>query len=219
MLSSIRIKDENVKSRLHFKSAKFEKINILFGGNGSGKSTLLQYIEESLEEGSANIKRDSTKKHLVHKYYNSKHNDRLNNPNGFSSSGKDYGTALLQKVEALEVSEGQSIMYSFTLWLQGVQKLITNDTEHVILIDEIDSGLSCDHVNVMLHILNDCFFSKSNVQVFIASNAFHWVYVMKKVFSMYTGTMIRINSYEEFFKIQMDKQVEVGTKSDFNFIH
>jgi hypothetical protein len=41
---------------------------------------------------------------------------------------------------------------------------------------------------------------------------------MPTVFSMYTGDTIKINSYEEYFKIQMDNQHMVGAKSDFNFL-
>ena len=47
---------------------------------------------------------------------------------------------------------------------------------------------------------------------------YHWVYCLKKVFSMYTGKFIQIDNYDDYFRMQMDNQRKVGKKSNFNFL-
>jgi energy-coupling factor transporter ATP-binding protein EcfA2 len=216
MVDKVTITDHRV-DRMHFKEASFEKLNLLFGGNGSGKTTLLNYIKDGLETGSPDLSKSTSMKYIVHSYYNSKDNNRHNNPNPYGES-QAYTHGLVTRFRANEVSEGQSIIYSFSEWLNNFLESYTKDDFHVIILDEIDSGLSCDHVNVILHILNDNILDKDNVQIFVSSNMFHWVYALKRVFSMYEGEFFDIDSYEEYFRIQMDHQQVVGAKSDFNFL-
>jgi energy-coupling factor transporter ATP-binding protein EcfA2 len=216
MIKKIKIKDEETLKRLHFKTASFEKVNVLFGGNGSGKSTLLKYLEKGLKENSKDIEKDPNSKYIVHTYYNGKDNERHNNPSPMDS--KNYAPKLAKRMHALYLSEGQSIVYSFSGWLNDFLNSYTKEDQHIIIFDEIDSGLSCDHVNVILHMFHDEVFNKDNIQVFIASNMYHWVHALKKVFSLYEGKSIEINSYEEYFRTQQDMQREVGAKSDFNFL-
>lgn len=216
MIKSIKINDKETLKRLHFSEASFYNFNILFGGNGAGKTTLLNYLKDSIEHGSKDLVKSTKKKYHVHSYFNSKDNNRYNVPNPMGNS-QEYTRLLSTRLHAHEISEGQSILYSFSEWLDYTLKAINKTGYHIILLDEIDSGLSCDHVNVIIHMVNDNLLSLDNVQVFISSNMYHWAYVAKDVFSMYDGNFIRIDSYEQYFRIQQDNQHTVGKKSDFNF--
>lgn len=199
---------EHLQSRMHFKKCEFERLNILFGGNGSGKTTLLDAIEKHFE-GNEEVD--------VISYRNSKDNERHNNPSPLAES-QHYARELANRLHASGISEGQSIIFSFNKWLDITLKSLDKNKKYVIILDEIDSGLSCDHVNVIMHVLNDYFSSKKNVQLFVASNMYHWVHSHNRVFSMYKGKFIEIHSYDEYFKKQMDMQQKVGKKSKFNFL-
>lgn len=163
------------------------------------------------------IKVDSDKKHVICSYYNSKDNDRQNNPNPMGDSS-NYATKLARRLHASGISEEQGIIYSISQWVSNFTDNYSEDIEYIVLLDEIDSGLSCDHVNVVLHLLNDNIFNRPNVQAFISSNMYHWAYTAKTVFSMYTGEFLEIPSYDGYFKIQQSNQKMVGAKSDFNFL-
>lgn len=216
MLRNITI-PKSVRKRMHFKDASFRKLNILFGGNGAGKTTLLDLIKDNALKGFPDIEKDDDKKYVMHSYANSKDNERLNSPSPFADSSV-FARESASRFHAHTISEGQSIIYSFSEWINNYLEKYNTEDYHIVVLDEIDSGLSCDHVNVILHILNEHVFSKDNVQAFISSNMYHWVYAVKEVFSMYDGNFIKIDSYDEYFKLQMDNQQKVGKKSDFNFL-
>ena len=216
MLKSIVIPKSVIK-RMHFKEASFKNVNILFGGNGAGKTTLLNLIKDNVASGFPDIEKDDDKKYVIHSYVNSKDNERLNNPSPYTESSTFVREAV-SRMHAHTISEGQSIIYSFSEWLNTYLKEYNTEDFHIVVLDEIDSGLSCDHVNVILHLLNEHVFSKKNVQTFISSNMYHWVYAAKEVLSMYKGKFIKIDSYDEYFKLQMNNQQKVGQKSDFNFL-
>ena len=223
MIKSITITNKEFINRLHFTNCEFKRFNILFGGNGSGKSSLFRCIKDTLvgktifNDSLATLEFNVDDEHMLHTFYNAKDNFRHNNPNPMIEDG--YTESLVQRVNAANVSEGQSIIYTFSHKFDAILTAIEDnkDKQHVILFDELDSGLSCDHVNVVMHMIS-MLLEHNNVQIFVATNMYHWVHVHKEVLSMYTGEFIKINSYEDYFRIQMDNNNAVGQKSDFNFL-
>lgn len=210
MIKSIKVKDDSFeKEILLFEEAKFKKLNILFGGNGVGKTTLLNGIINN------KLDIDSSKELIIKSYVNSKDNFRHIEKANY----KDIGRALLQKVNAKEMSEGQSIIYSLLTYIENAKNIaIENSDKTVVLVlDEIDSGLSSENINMILHILID-FLKEKNTQLFVSSNHYHFVYVFKKVFNMYTGDWIEINSYEEYYKKLEQEMIGLGKKRGLKFL-
>lgn len=210
MIKSIKVKKDSFEEDvLLFESADFKKLNILFGGNGVGKTTLLNGIVNS------KLDIDTSKELIIKTYTNSKDNFRHIDKVSYTN----YGRALLQKVKANEMSEGQSIIYSLLSYIENAKEVaIQNQDKTVVLVlDEIDSGLSAENINMILHILLD-FLKIDNTQLFISSNHYHFVYVFKKVFNMYTGKQIEINSYDEYYEILSNEMISLGKRRCLKFL-
>lgn len=95
-----------------------------------------------------------------------------------------------------------------------------NPTEDVvILIDEMDSGLSIENINMFLHLIVDMCNEFKNIQFFILTNHYHYTYVFKYVLNMYDGTWIRIESYEEYFQ-RLNEGIQIFNRAgrDFSFL-
>ena len=209
MITNIKITDKEISNILLFNEIKnVKKINILFGGNGVGKTTLLNAIKNSKIE--LNMDKDI----IIKSYTNSVDNTKINN-------NKDLITKedFIKAVNIKQYSEGQSIM-NYVLSFFAAIKEFKTDKDIVILLDEVDSGLSAENINVLLWQIKDLINTK-NVQFFIATNSYHWTYVLGKVLNMYTGEYININSYEEYFNI-LNKGIQIMNKSkkrNFDFLN
>lgn len=210
MIKEVRVKKDSFEEDvLLFKSAKFNKLNILFGGNGVGKTTLLNGIANN------KLDMDISKELIIKTYVNSRDNFRHINKANY----KNYGVALLQKVNANEMSEGQSIIYSLMTYIENAKDIANKNKDKtvVLVLDEIDSGLSAENINMILHILLE-FLEIDNTQLFLSSNHYHFVYVFKKVFNMYTGKVVEFNSYEEYFNELTKQMVCLGKKRNLKFL-
>lgn len=210
MIKSIKVKPNSFEEDiLLFKTAKFKKLNILFGGNGVGKTTLLNGIINN------RLELETKKELIIKSYINSKDNFRHINQVTY----KDMGRALLQKVNANELSEGQSIIYSLLAYIENTKKIASNNPDKtvVLVLDEIDSGLSAENINMILHLICDLL-KMGNIQLFISSNHYHFVYVFKNVFNMYTGKWIEINSYDEYFNKLVEEMTSLGKIRDYKFL-
>lgn len=204
------IKETFEDNILLFKQVKPVKINVLFGGNGVGKTTFLNGIINN----TLNIKCNNNYKVVA--FSNSKDNFRHNDPSPFD---RQFNNKLIQKVESNSMSEGQSIIFSINDFLEKVKDELNNTEDTVVIVlDEVDSGLSAENINMVMHFILDIYNNYDNVQFFISSNAYHFVYVFKNVLSMYTGRFVTINSYEEFYKLLADNMVELGQKRDLKFL-
>lgn len=213
MVKEIRIKEGTTAEEvlLFNKIENLTRINLLFGGNGVGKSTLLSSIIENKD-----IEMISDKEVMVLQYINSEDNLRINRQRREVNKIGD----LLRFVNANRYSEGQSILHYFLRFLEDLKEIVRNnrDKDIVVCLDEIDSGLSCENINMILHLLNEDIFK--NVQFFISTNNYHFTYCYKKVLDMYTGTWIRINSYEEYFQ-RLNDGIQImnnSGKRNFEFL-
>ena len=165
-----------------------KRLNILFGGNGVGKSTLLNYIINN------NIETDSHD-YIVKSYINSRDNSKINNNKQLNNT-KDFIRACNCNI----YSEGQSIIHNLLSFLQDIKELKTDKTI-IVCMDEIDSGMSAENINMILWQIKELLETKNNIQFFISCNNYHFVYCFKEVLNMYTGKYIKINSYEEYFEL------------------
>lgn len=210
MIKGVKVRKESFEEDiLLFKIAKFKKLNILFGGNGVGKTTLLNGIINNT------LDLETDKELILKSYINSQNNFRHISQVVY----KDIGTALLQKTNANKMSEGQSIIYTLLAYIEDARnEAIQNpDKTVILLLDEIDSGLSAENINLILHMICDLL-NIENIQIFISTNHYHFVHVFKKVFNMYTGKVSEFNSYEEYYKELSTRMVDLGKKRDLTFL-
>jgi len=215
MIQSITIpKDHPWRKRFHFSKAKFnDRLNILLGGNGSGKSSLIHLLEkqECCTVDGENI---------ILSYRNSKDNDSKNDPSPFGNSS-NYAQDLARRFHVSSISEGQSIIYSISKFIHKLETSLETNVEqhHVVLLDEIDSGLSCDHVNVVLWLISDLLDRfPGRLQFFVATNMYHWIWVVKSAISLYDGKTVGEMTYQEYFQLHNSNREMVGKKSDYNFL-
>lgn len=210
MIKGMKVKKESFEEDiLLFKTANFKKLNILFGGNGVGKTTLLNGIINNT------LELDIETELIIKSYINSQNNFRHISQVVY----KDIGTALLQKTNANKMSEGQSIIYSLLAYIEDARnEAIQNpDKTVVLLLDEVDSGLSAENINLILHMICDLL-NIENIQIFISTNHYHFIHVFKKVFNMYTGKVSEFKSYEEYYNELSTRMVDLGKKRDLVFL-
>lgn len=218
MIKSIKIKPDTFESEiLLFKEInKLKKINVLFGGNGVGKTTFLQGI---LKNNLILSKTKKVPKCNIVMYQNSINNARKNDPNPMMNSER-YAKELISKVHAINISEGQSIVYSILNYLSEINIYLKENTEEslVVLLDEIDSGLSVDHINLIFSMIIDLSEMYDNLQFFISTNSYHFVYIVKNVLSMYTGEWIDIESYKEYFELLNSERTKLYNCREKGFL-
>lgn len=208
MIRKIYCKDE----RLHFKQIEIkQRLNILVGGNGAGKTTLLEGIVNKRYE------MDADRGIEIRKYSNSQDNLRVKTNLNMSTP------QMVVCMNAKSMSEGQSIVYSlisfFAKIREEAKEFSKENKSLVVVLDEVDSGLSVDAINVVMHFIYDILNNHDNVQFFISSNNYHFTYVQKEIVNMYTGRYKKINSYEEYFKLMVAGMQKIGKKSDYNFLN
>ena len=198
MIKSISInKGSNLEEILFFNKMNLEQVTLLFGANGVGKSSLIKGILKQKE-----IKFNCDKETKLYSYINTEQNFRNMDKNS-NLSYKDMFNPYLfkQKFDASELSEGQSIIYSLQDIFELCVQIKDDSNDSVILLDEIDSGLSIDNVEYLSDKIKEITDKYSNIQFIIAFNNFEFCRNFPKVFNMYNGKYITIESYEQYRNI------------------
>ena len=205
MIESITVKKgSNLEEILFFKKIKLKQVTFLFGGNGVGKTSLIDAISKNVD---IKINFDDGTKTKIFLYKNSEHN--------FRNISEFNPYLIKQKYEASGLSEGQSIIYS----LQDLFELcdeIKNDGNSVILLDEIDSGLSLDNVEYLSDKIKHISNNYPNLQFIIAFNNFEFCRNFPEVLNMYDGNWINIENYEEYKKLLKDNRDKLLEKRKNN---
>lgn len=101
--------------------------------------------------------------------------------------------------DAGHLSEGQSLVFSVNGLLDGLLKNESwheDGTENIVLLDEIDSGLSIDNIDYLCRKIRRIAKKWSDTQVFIAFNSPEILGYFPYVLSMYDGKMHKIDGYD-----------------------
>lgn len=195
--------------RMLFDTIKIESsINILFGGNGVGKSSFLEAIATN------KAKIESNANYEIMFYKNSTDNAK-------SNKMKELGTTsdFVKAINSIHYSEGQASIHHILSFLEDVKDKTKKDNNIVMLMDEIDSGLSVENINMLMWLINELI-DTGKVQTYIATNHYHWIYVYKNVINLYTGKYLKIDTYEEYFNL-LNEGIQImanSGKREFNFL-
>ena len=196
MIKSISInKGSNLEEILFFDNEiELKQVTLLFGANGVGKSSLIKEMLKQKE-----IKFNCDKETKLYSYINTEQNFRNMDKNS-NLSYKDMFNPYLfkQKFDASELSDGQSIIYSLQDIFELCVQIKDDSNDSVILLDEIDSGLSIDNVAYLSDKIKEIANKYSNIQFIIAFNNFEFCRNFPKVFNMYDGEYINIENYDHY---------------------
>lgn len=165
----------------------------VFRSLGSGRDEIEFYREQLVKEQK---KRQAECSFSDERYYRCcLYRDSESNfsGNGFLGTKDAYNPVRLSLYyDAESLSEGQSVMYSVKDFL----KLLLNDESlhkdgHglIILLDEIDSGLSLDNIDYVCGKLKRIIRKWDDIQIFLAFNSPEILRYFPYVLSMYDGTV------------------------------
>lgn len=186
--------------KLDLDSLPNERIVPLFGPNGVGKSTLLDGLLKASEGNrNAGVKAKINKKTVVFSYRNSEDNLRVRKPKTYMESFDPF--LLKAKFDAGSVSEGQSIMYSIYDLIDGIgtskNAMKYEGKDIVVLIDELDSGLSIDNLDRILKKLKYSTERRKDVQIVFSFNNPYVLRYFPDVVSLFTGEVIHLETTED----------------------
>lgn len=210
MIKNIKVVNKELKDILLFDEIQnVKKLNVLFGGNGVGKTTFLNAIRDN------QLEIETSEDIILKSFTNSLENTRIN-------SQKELHTTR-EFVKAMNVksySEGQSILHYVLSFLYDIKELASEtDKSIVVLLDEVDSGLSAENIQMLMWQIKELIETKK-VQFFISTNHYHFVYIVKHVLNMYEGTYMDIKSYDDYFKLLHNgiQTLKNSNKREFNFL-
>ena len=177
----------------------------LFGPNGAGKSTLIKGIEDH----SIHIDRDDRDLEIF-SYQNSRDNFKSRKArNLFEEYDPRYMNA---RFDAQLVSEGQSVIYSMLDLLDGFMKngqlKCENNHDYLVLLDEIDSGISIDVIDFIMRKIKYIIKTRTDVQFIFSFNSPRVLKHFPQVLSMYDGKMIELHTEDDMLKVMNDHKKE-----------
>lgn len=105
------------------------------------------------------------------------------------------------RLDAQSVSEGQSIVHSiynlFECMKPGKNMSVIENGHTIVLIDEMDSGLSLDNLDMFMRKLQNIIKKRNDIQVFMSFNNPYILKYFPYCISMYTGEMIELHNTED----------------------
>lgn len=206
MINKITVVPDSRASRIFF----FKEMDItklpdprivpLFGPNGVGKSTLINAIINAGIARHPQIVIDRTSENMqVYAYENSKDNFK-------NREARSYGEAfdpffLNSRFDARSLSEGQSIIYSAFDLLDGLKPgkdmFGSEAPETLVLLDEIDSGMSIDNIDTAMRKIKYALSKRNDFQVFMSFNSPRILKHFPDVISMYDGSVLTMHTDED----------------------
>ena len=209
----------------------------LFGPNGAGKTTLINgiYAWHQIQAAAENSKKKDDNDPFyeefwatelkqksginiewdevpgaVYRYSNSSDNFRSRKPQSMSQYySPDFFAA---RWDAAHISEGQSIIYSAFGLLDGLipgkDMLSDENTFVVALLDEIDSGLSVDNIDIAMRKIKKALKMRKKLQVFLSFNSPRVLKYFPHVISMYDGKVHEMHTDEDMLaEIKLNKKM------------
>lgn len=212
----------------------------LFGANGSGKTTILSNLEDTLYFYKYN-ESDHPKEDRLREALRGIHAPKApqvdieydkcptvyfryrNSTDNFGNREMDWMNSdpvqLNLKYDAIALSEGQSIVYSAEALLKGMLKStktresFLEDGQHgILLIDELDSGMSLDNIQAMMGIIKRVLKQGRNIQFFLSFNNPYICHFFPDVISMYDGEVHHIETMDEMLE-ELERNKEVLRKA------
>lgn len=177
----------------------------LFGPNGVGKSTLIKGIEDH----SIYIDRDDRDLEIF-SYQNSRDNFKSRKSRNFL---EEYDPGFMNaRFDAQRVSEGQSVIYSMLDLLDGFMKngqlKRENNHDYLVLLDEIDSGISIDVIDFIMRKIKYIIRTRTDVQFIFSFNSPRVLKHFPQVLSMYDGKMIELHTEDDMLEVMNDHKKE-----------
>lgn len=119
------------------------------------------------------------------------------------------------KMDASSLSEGQSLMYSAQSLVKGLcpgkdgkAPMSFENQDTIVLLDELDSGLSLDNLDYLLKKLRLAVQKRDDLQIFLSFNQPYVLKYFPDVLSMYDGQWHRIaDETEMIHEIQKNKKM------------
>ena len=202
---------EALSSKLLFDTLRLgSKLTLLCGGNGSGKTTLIRSIcgNRDCMDFSSNV--------LVYEYRNSE-NNYLNSTvqhelRSFDRTEIAKYADYRDKHDKMEgMSEGEASTCSSSDAVMLIEEV--NEQNHkqgLVLLDELDSGLSIDKIRLLCIKLRCAMRRGCNAQVIMSFNSYEVYKCMSdfgkaekhsewlRIISMYDGSDVTFKSYDEY---------------------
>ena len=202
-------------------SEKEDLSSIMISLNAPTDSGIEEYWKKLIEEEELKKQvlfpdKDAVPTSII-KYRNSEDNFRSKESRGLFD---DFDIAMLNaRWEAKSLSEGQSIVYSVNDLLNGLMPgktdLVPEGTHGIVLLDELDSGLSLDNLDMALRKIRKIVTKRNDIQIFMSFNTSYVLKYFPEVVSMYDGKVLKIRNEEEMLAVLKEnkKKLDKARKS------
>ena len=236
MIETIHVKPNTRSSEIFFFTdmdfTTLPNIQIapLFGPNGVGKSTLIKDIQDYFMQqhekqvfATKNIPYDPKFGHTSNLeivtnnsrvntfvYANSQHNFKTRQARTYRESFDI--NFINSRFDAQAISEGQSIIYSsfdlLDMLREGIDNQTGKGTTTVVLLDEIDSGMSIDNIDITMRKIKNLIRKRPDIQVIMSFNSPRVLKTFPHVISMYDGKTKEMHTDEDMMtEIKLHKQM------------
>jgi Fe-S cluster assembly ATPase SufC len=206
MIDKITVKPDTLPYQILFfhelDLRQFGQVVPLFGPNGAGKSTLIQGIIDAGMKNNDDIKITITHgiKTSFYAYRNSTDNLKVCRPKSYAMV-YNIGFCALQW-DARSLSEGQSVIFSIMDLLDSLDTNAFVDGEHTtIVLDEIDSGLSIDNIDMVMRKIRRIVKRRNDVQIIFSFNQPRVLKWFPDVLSMYDGSKITMHNEDDMMAV------------------
>lgn len=233
-----RIFGENTLNEYVFEFPQDEPIILIGGVNGSGKSTLLNSLNpkpidkftlrsekvERLKEFNETVELTNNTKVI---FWSNTRNNLKNMKNIdelYVDDTIDTGHSFNLFLNSKNLSEGENILVHMKSFIGSlIENLIkekNKDEEIVLVVDEIDSGLSDNIIYLIMKMFKNIS-KKYNIKFIVSCNTYIMVKIIGKLYPVdLGGRYIELKTYEEWFdnfiipyhelKLQKEEYLEKG---------